>query len=58
LRPSARFKPADPATRLVDLAALGLALQPPGARRPQLLAPLPGQAVGDLVIATQLGHRL
>jgi hypothetical protein len=36
----------------------GLAREPLGARREELLTPLPEQAVGDLMLAAQLGQRL
>jgi hypothetical protein len=38
--------------------ALGLALQALGSGGEELLAPFPEEAVGDVVLATELGHRL
>ena len=52
------LQPADLPAQLVGLGALGLARQALGAGGEELLAPLAQQAVGDVVLAAQLGHRL
>src|SRR3954454_2508782 len=52
------LQPRDLPAQLIGLRALGPALQALGAGGEELLAPFPQEAVGDLVLATELGHRL
>jgi hypothetical protein len=58
LAPERALQAPDLAAQLVGLGPLGLARQPLGAGREELLAPLSEQAVGDVVLAAQLGDRL
>src|SRR3954469_23592743 len=58
LAPQRALEPADLPAQLVGLGALGLARQPLGAGGEELLAPLAQQALGDVVLATELRDRL
>jgi hypothetical protein len=49
LAPQGTLEPRDLASRLVGLGPFGIARQPLGAGREELLAPLAQQAVGDVV---------